>query len=230
MGAPVNEVPDRAVKVRASAGANYDPTIDVAFICTGNICRSPMAEVLLRARLATVAPDVVIGSAGLLFDGRPAERNAVRAMARYGLDLSHHEAQTISLDLLADTSLILAMERQHVIEVAELDPDLFARSYTLPELVRSASVMGVRPAGVDLRTWVESAGSVRTAQDYFQSDPSSEVADPMGGSARAFRTCAEILDGLLATLVDLAWPTPTPRDPAVAPATSGGIHADRDRQ
>ncbi|MEZ5138317.1 MAG: hypothetical protein R2711_06000 [Acidimicrobiales bacterium] len=45
------------------------------FVCTGNICRSPMAAALLRARLRDVAPEVEVASAGLLFDDRPAEPN-----------------------------------------------------------------------------------------------------------------------------------------------------------
>lgn len=229
MEAPVNEVPGRPVKVRALAGANYDPTIDVAFICTGNICRSPMAEVLLRARLATVAPEVVVGSAGLLFDDRPAERRAAKAMAKQGLDLSAHRSQKISVDLLGDTSLILGMERGHVREVAALDPALFARSFTLPELAMAVELVGYRPAELDLRSWVEHIGRVRSLESYSASDPYSEIADPMGGSSRTFRTCAQTIDGHLATLVAHAWPTPELGDPPVAPA-NGGIHADRDRR
>ena len=189
-----------------------------------------MAEVLLRARLATVAPDVVVGSAGLLFDGRPAERNAERAMAKRGLDLRGHEARTISLELLEDASVLIGMERQHITAVADLDADLFARTFTLPELVRSVDVVGPRRPDTDLRSWVELAGSVRSLDNYGLADAAAEIADPMGGTGRAFRACADAIDGLLETFVGLAWPEPSPRDPLVAPATTGGIHADRDRR
>jgi protein-tyrosine-phosphatase len=189
-----------------------------------------MAEALLRARLAVVAPDIVVGSAGLLFDDRPAERNAVRAMAKRGLDISSHVARTISLDLLRDASVIIGMERAHVREVGNLDLDLFARSYTLRELVAAVDVIGPRPDGADLRSWVESAGVARNPLDYAASEVGADIADPLGGSLRTFRACADTLDDLLATFVELGWPTPRPRDPAVAPATTGGIHADRDRR
>lgn len=189
-----------------------------------------MAEALLRARLATVAPEVVVGSVGLLFDDRPAERNAVKAMARFGIDISGHTARKVSAELLAGTSVIIGMERQHVLEVEKLDPELFPRAFTLPELVRSLDVFGARPAGLDLRTWVERAGSMRSPQDYITRDPASEIADPMGGSARTFRACADQIDRQLEAFVALAWPTPHPSDRSVAPATSGGIHADRDRR
>lgn len=227
---PVNDVVDRLVKIGWPAGANYDPTIDVAFICTGNICRSPMAEAMLRARLATVAPEIVVGSAGLLFDDRPAERNAVRAMAKRNLDISGHVARMISLDLLRDASVIIGMERTHVREVGNLDLGLFARSYTLPELAAAVDVIGPRPVGVDLRTWVEAAGAARNPLDYAASEVGSDIPDPLGRPLRAFRACADLIDGLLETFVDLAWPQTRPRGPLVAPATIGGIHADRDRR
>lgn len=189
-----------------------------------------MAEAMLRARLETVAPEIVVGSAGLLFDGRPAEANAIKVMRKQGLDLSEHAAQKISVDLLGGASLILGMQRSHVREVATLDPALFNRSFTLPEFVNAARIVGARQPGEDLRSWVEHIGSLRNPADYSFADRASEIADPMGGSVRAFRTCAEAIDTRLEALVALAWPAPTPGDPAVAPATSGGIHADRDRR
>ena len=212
----------------ASGRANYDPAIDVAFICTGNICRSPMAEAILRARLATVAPDVVVGSAGLLFDGRAAEPDAVKTLSKRGLDLRTHAAQTISADLLADTALILGMERRHVREVSDLHPSLFVRSFTLPEFVRLATVVGPRPEGIALRPWVEHIGGLRNPDDYRFADRSSEIEDPYHRSMRAFRACADELDARIDELVSLAWPTT--RGGPVARAASGGTHADRDRR
>lgn len=191
-----------------------------------------MAEVLLRARLADVDPTVTVGSAGLLFDGREAELNAVKAMGQLGLDLRRHASQRISAELLAGTSLILGMERKHVREVATLAPDLFARSFTLPEVVNLARIIGAREPGEPLRSWAERVGALRSPADYAYPDPAAEIRDPMGQSLRGFRACAESIDRRLAALVELAWPASSPnhRDSRVAPATSGGIHADRDRR
>lgn len=226
----VNGPLDHLVKIRPRPRANYDRRIDVAFICTGNICRSPMAEAMLRARLAKLRPPVEVGSAGLLFDGRPAEPNAVKVMAKRGLDVSDHKARKISADLLAGTSLIIGMERKHIREVATLDTSLFARSFTLPEIVHLASLVGARQKGQRLRDWAEHIGNLRDPVEYARSDRASEIRDPMGGSVRAFRTCADVIDLRLAQLVDLAWPRPQPSDREVAPATPGGIHADRNRR
>jgi protein-tyrosine phosphatase len=182
-----------------------------------------MAEGLLRARLASVAPEVAIGSMGLLFDGRRAEPNAVKALKGDGIDLSRHASQTLALEGLAPASLILGMERAHVRAVAELSDDLFARSFTLPEFVRSAAVFGPRPVGEALVRWVERIGSVRAREAYQHDDPLTAIADPMGGSRKAFRACAEEIAEHLDELVALAWPDPDPRGSAVAPATTGGI-------
>jgi protein-tyrosine phosphatase len=151
-------------------------------------------------------------------------------MAKRGLDISGHQARKISAELLAGTSLIIGMERKHVREVATLGPSLWARSFTLPEIVHLASLVGARPKGQRLRDWAEHIGNLRDPVDYSRTDRASEIRDPMGGSVRAFRTCADIIDLRLAQLVDLAWPRPQPSDRQVAPATSGGIHADRDRR
>lgn len=189
-----------------------------------------MAEAILRARLAERAPEVVVGSAGLLFDGREADRTASKTMAKRGFDLSEHRAQTISAALLRPTSLIIGMEREHVRKVVELDETLFARSFTLPELVTAAKIVGARPPADDLRTWAERIGSLRNPGDYVYADRHSEIADPYGRSGRVYRECADLIEANLTTLVELAWPTPQPSDADVAPATSGGIHADRDRR
>jgi protein-tyrosine-phosphatase len=188
-----------------------------------------MAEGLLRARLAEIAPSVQVGSAGLLFDDRPADPDTVKAMAKRGIDLSGHRAQRISAELLAGAALILGMERRHVREVAVLDRDLWRRSFTLPEFVVLAREAGPRPGDESLRDWVERCGAGRTAADYARDDPASEVDDPFGESGRAHRRAAARIADHIDELVALAWPTPEPGgDPA--PASPGGTHADRHRR
>lgn len=188
-----------------------------------------MAEALLRARLAEVDPALEVGSAGLLFDGREAEPKAIKTVARWGLDLRSHRARTISADLLSDVDLILGMERHHVRKVVELDPTLFARSFTLPELVVAAKLVGPRRPGEALRAWAERIGSLRNPDDYRHPDPMSEVRDPYGSSSRTYRACAELIDERLAELVELGWPQ-HPSGDVVAPVATGGTHADRDRR
>jgi protein-tyrosine phosphatase len=83
----------------------------VVMVCTGNICRSPMAEALLAARVAGRRPGVVVESAGLAaLEGRPADPLAVALLAERGLDLSAHRARQLTPAMVAGADLLLVME------------------------------------------------------------------------------------------------------------------------
>ncbi len=186
-----------------------------------------MAEALLRARLADRAPEVTVGSAGLRFQGRPADHHAAKAMAKRDLSLDGFSSQILSADLLSGASLILGMERFHVREVALLAEGLLDLTFTLPEFVEKAEAAGPR-GSESLAQWVTGVGQGRDTLQYLTPDPAAEVADPMGQSMRAFRACADRLDDLIARLVELAWPPAEPVGQSLSPQP-GGIHADRDR-
>ena len=88
----------------------------ILFVCTGNLCRSPMAAGLLRERLTEESLDSRhrVASAGTWgVDGRPAAENAVTVMQERGIDISDHAAQTIRAELVAEADLILTMSREH---------------------------------------------------------------------------------------------------------------------
>ena len=93
----------------------------VLFVCTGNTCRSPMAEAIVRAEIETGAwGAVVVGSAGVAAaPGAPASGGALRAAQRNGLDLSSHESRVLTPTLVAWADLILTMSwRQSEVAVA----------------------------------------------------------------------------------------------------------------
>lgn len=84
----------------------------ILFVCSGNTCRSPMAETLARS-LAGDRP-LDFASAGLSAqDGSPASDEARAAMARRGLDLESHRARKMNEAILAEADLVLAMEARH---------------------------------------------------------------------------------------------------------------------
>ena len=83
----------------------------ILVLCTGNICRSPMAEALLRARLAALRPALSVSSAGLAApEGRPADTLAVALLGERGLDLAAHRSRQLTPELVAAADLILVME------------------------------------------------------------------------------------------------------------------------
>lgn len=89
----------------------------VLFVCTGNLCRSPMAQGLLRARLARdeARRDWRVGSAGVwTTEGRPASAYAIQEMAHRHIDLRAHRSRNVTRELMAEADLVLAMTRHHV--------------------------------------------------------------------------------------------------------------------
>ena len=86
----------------------------VLFICTGNTCRSPMAQAIFNRFAQENGIDAVADSAGIAAaEGMPASENSVIAMQEIGIDLSGHSAKVISRPLLDSADLIVCMSEGH---------------------------------------------------------------------------------------------------------------------
>ena len=143
-------------------------------VCTGNICRSPMAEGILRKMLPPdLLPAVTVRSAGTHgLHGNRAEPSAIQAAAAYGADISGHRARILDGPMIRSVDLILAMESYHLKKINDL---LFFRC-------RYAQLLG--------------------SHDPRRTAP--EIEDPYGLPLRAYESCAHeiaaCMPGLIAAI------------------------------
>ncbi|TJY56771.1 low molecular weight phosphotyrosine protein phosphatase [Sinimarinibacterium sp. CAU 1509] len=112
----------------------------ILIVCTGNICRSPMAEALMRARVKDRAEQVQSAGTGALV-GHPADPDAVAVAAEHGLDLSAHRAQQASAPLLAAMDLILTLDQSHSDWLNRQYPQLRGRVHKLLKWQNNADIM-----------------------------------------------------------------------------------------
>lgn len=94
----------------------------IIFICTGNTCRSPMAEGLLREMLKKNGTDgIVCSSAGInAFAGDEAQPNAIAAAAELGADISEHRSRPYHPDMAGETDLFVCMTPLHAMMLADV--------------------------------------------------------------------------------------------------------------
>lgn len=149
---------------------------NILFVCSGNSCRSPLAEGLLRMKIPSRLQDeVVIKSAGTLgIDGSPAARYSVQIVQEMGGDISGHRSQGVTEELMAETDLILAMAAEHVEYLHGEFPQYRENIFLLKRFARAANETG----------------------DH--DDPEGDdIFDPIGSSKETYRACAEIIDAEL---------------------------------
>lgn len=144
----------------------------ILVVCTGNTCRSPLGEVLLRSHLAAepTLAGVTVASAGTnAWSGTPASEGSYLVALERGLDLSAHRATALTIDMVRQADLILTMGRSH-----------------------ATAVMAMGGAG-KTHTVVDYAGR--------SNDFPRDVADPIGGEVEDYRYTADMLDQLMVSVV-----------------------------
>ena len=113
----------------------FDKMKSVIFVCTGNTCRSPMTEGLMRKFLAEKGVNnVSVLSRGLsVFEGSHASENSVLAVKKYDVDLSPHRAKPLIFEEINSADLILTMSKGHKNAILSSFPEYEDKVFTIYE-------------------------------------------------------------------------------------------------
>ena len=139
----------------------------ILFVCTGNICRSPMAEGLFRHAVKDRGDYRVLSAGVGAIDGQAPSANAVRAMRDLGIDISKQRSRMLTAELVEQADLILGMTHNHIESINLLYPQAAEKAFLLREFDDSL--------------------------DYFEKD----ISDPIGGPLEVYTHCRdEIAKGI----------------------------------
>jgi len=179
-------------------------------VCTGNICRSPLAEQLLRTRLEAAGLPVTVQSAGtgaLVDHGMTLQ--AAELARVYGTEPVAHAAQQLTEPLVAGADLILTASREHRAEVVSLHPRASRYAFTLNQFARlvAAAVAEGLPARDESESPVETLrGFVRTAAALRGAVPppahadEDDIIDPYRQSQEIYDQAGEAINAAVNTI------------------------------
>lgn len=148
----------------------------ILFVCTGNTCRSPMAEALFKKMIKENSEwmrELSVSSAGIYaYENDPASSLAREVMREeYALDLSKHRARLLMDEDILQAYLVLTMTEHH-----------------------RDMVLDIYPEGAD---------KVYTLKDFAEMDDGQpDIADPYGGDYEAYQACAAEIESVLTSVID----------------------------
>ena len=186
----------------------------VLMICTGNICRSPMAEQILEQKASKAKLPIKVQSAGVMaMTGSPMTPQSGDAMKARGFTPGKHISRDLTPEMLEKADLVLTATLDHRSEIARMLPKASKYSFTIDEFARLTSFLSSNPEFQDefkknrketreefLRRTMKEAvllrGMVPTGQDP------KDVIDPYGESVEVYEQVAEQIDIMLDVIVD----------------------------
>jgi protein-tyrosine phosphatase len=197
--------------------------VDVLFVCTSNVCRSPAAALFLRQQLGDAASEVTVHSAGTVAAGVGTPRALLLEGRALGIDFVDHLPRVVDPDMIRAADLVVSLTRRHLRETVTAVPTSFPKTFTLREIVRRGAHTGQRGAAESLGVWLSRLHDGRRHTDLMGESPDDDIVDPMGGTPDDYRQMLTDVSGLTGTLRNLAWPTTTLRSAGSGGALDAGL-------
>lgn len=173
-------------------------------VCTANICRSPMAEYLLRQAWVSETPVTVqVSSAGVRgFDGAEMDPAAAEQLRRLGGDPTGFRSRPLTDAQCAQSDLILTATRRHRSQVLERMPRMLRRTFTLLELAAALPVaLSEQPEEVpDPVARVTRAAKIRSSVPVI--GEAQDIGDPYGGPPELHEHTAELIRTATRSIAD----------------------------
>ena len=168
--------------------------LHVLFVCTGNICRSPIAERLAAAYSAACqVPGLTTSSAGTrAVIAHPIHPDAVLVLETLGGDVSNFAARQLTSRIASDADLVLTMTKVHRDAVLELAPRQLRRTFTLSEAARLASECTAR-----------TVADLAALRPHLAARDRSDIPDPIGQGAEFFAMVGSQIADLLPPILEL---------------------------
>lgn len=128
--------------------------MNVLFVCTGNTCRSPIAQGILEDMARKKGLNIIVKSAGIYaLDGDNASINAIRALKENNIDISNHRSSIIHRDLIEEADFIFTMGKSHKDILVSKYSFAQSKVYTLNEFVYGTEKDIVDPFGSNIEVY-----------------------------------------------------------------------------
>ncbi|MEM9479361.1 MAG: ribose 5-phosphate isomerase B [Verrucomicrobiota bacterium] len=161
-------------KAQSTAAAHRS----VLFVCTGNVCRSPMAEGLFR-KMAGDEPEWKVMSAGVgAFPGQQPSAHTLDVLKKEGIDLTANKSQPLTPELIDEATHIFAMGQSHLHAIEMMFPEAAHKAFLVSEVCPDERIRGV------------------------------DVPDPIGGGMDAYEFTRELLHATLPSVLDFVRQVP----------------------
>ncbi len=192
---------------RRVSGPPPAETASVLFLCRANVCRSPMAAALLSRRLDELGIRAKVASAATASPGMGASAATIAVMASRGIDLSGHRGMPMTTAALHEAEIVIVVSRECLDAAIAMAPSAAGRVFVFADLVRRAQRTTPRQRSESMTDWLRriGGGGAQRSRTLAGAATADDVPDPRGRGYGAYEAAAELLSGLVESLIAACW-------------------------